>query len=111
MSSILINGRVFAGKNLRIVNGKIFVDGNEAACNEKVITIVVEGSAESVKVDACEKVTVNGDVKGNVSSMSGDIEVKGSVSGNASSMSGDVVAGRALGSISSMSGSAKRLRS
>lgn len=110
MSTISINGVVYAGRNLVVNNNKVYIDGKLANTEDmKEINIVVQGDIENIKVDACDKVTVNGTVKQNVETQSGNIDInQGSVAGNVSSMSGNVdVGGSVGGSVKTMSGNIK----
>lgn len=110
MSTISINGVVYAGRNLTVNGNKVYIDGKLAGTeNMKEINIVVEGDIENIKVDACDKVTVNGTVKKNVETQSGNIDInQGSVEGSVSSMSGNIdIGGSVGGSVKTMSGNIK----
>lgn len=119
--SIQISGSgncVVVDGNRVIINGKKVSDLNEI--REKEIYIVIEGEVSKLNVDCCEKIEVNGnvesieagsgdihanDVKGNVKTVSGDIECDGSIGGSASTVSGDIECGGSIGgSASTMSG-------
>lgn len=103
MSTIRINNNSYVGNSVVITNGKIIIDGKDVTPNSKEINISIEGDINELKVDACNKVSVTGNVK-NVSTKSGDIEVTGNVEGSIQTMSGDVECGNVGGSISTMSG-------
>jgi hypothetical protein len=115
-SSVIVS--VHDGHNVTITNGKVIVDGNDVTPQMKNISISVEGSVDTLTVDACNYVkvsnTVNkltttsgdvtcGDVTGNVQSTSGDIEC-GDVGGDVRSTSGDVTAKTIKGRVSTTSG-------
>lgn len=101
MNVVTINGKTYKveGK-VSIVNGTIFIDG-------KKINIAIEGDVEKIDVDACDSITVSGNVK-NIKTMSGDVEIHGDVNGDVKTMSGDVDCGNVAGDVSSMSGDIKR---
>lgn len=124
MAEIQINGNSFSGNNIVINNGRVIIDGKDVTPDQKVIDIQVHGDLNSLKVDSCNTCHVNGDVHGDVSSMSGDIDIQGSthnvksmsgdieighhVTGNASSTSGNIDIGGSLnGNASTMSGNIK----
>lgn len=117
MARNIINGMVVDG-DLSIINGKVMVNGKEITTNDKKINIIIEGSVDQLKVDACDKIVVNGDVgelkttsgdvilnecKGNIQTTSGDIECHGDC-GSINTVSGDVKVKFAKGSINTVSG-------
>lgn len=110
MSTIKINGNTYTGNSIVISNGKVIVNGKEVTPDGKEINISVQGDIYELKVDTCNKVSVTGSVK-SISTQSGDVEVTGDVDGNISTMSGDVDCGHVQGSISTMSGDVKHRRS
>lgn len=110
--AVVINGRVFHGNNLTMSGGKIIIDGVDVSASlpdAKEINIHVDGNIETLKVDACQKITVGGSV-GSVQTMSGDVEC-GDVSDSVSTMSGDVDCGNIGGSVTTISGSVKHKKS
>lgn len=108
MSRININNRTYSGNSVVITNGKVIVDGKDVTPekNEREINIIIEGNIDDLNVDACNKLSVNGNV-GSVKTLSGDVDVDGYVSGSVSTMSGDVDCGNVNGSVSTMSGDIK----
>jgi len=122
-NSMMINGRkvVLPAGNLRIVNGRIFVNGQEhkqveenaeegaeAKCivlRNPTIVINIEGECKSAHVDVGTLTVTH---SSSCSTASGDIMVLGNVNGPCSSMSGNVtVEGDCGGSCSSMSGNVR----
>lgn len=118
MSSIKINSRSYTGKNIQVINGKVIVDGKDVTPDEKEIYITVDGPVQTLKVDACSTITINGDVervdsgagdvtcgnvKGDVSTGSGDVECN-DVGGMVHTGAGDVRAGNVGGSIKTGAG-------
>lgn len=110
MSTIVINNNSYSGNNIVIKNGRVIVDGKDVTPEGKEINIVVEGNIEKLSVDACDKLSVNGNV-GSIETKSGDVDVTGNVNGNIQTMSGDVDCGDITGSIKTMSGDIKHRKS
>jgi hypothetical protein len=123
--SISINGSKYSGKNIRIENNKVYVDGNlvEGGKDDKVINILVEGSIDRLDVDYCSNLVVEGDVKtlntvsadvkvnnvtGDIKTTSGDVDVKGSCGGSVNTVSGDVTAKSIAGNVKTVSGDIDR---
>jgi hypothetical protein len=109
MSTITINGNTYSGNSIVVTNGKVVINGKDVTPDSKEINIFVVGDIEQLKVDDCDKISVNGNVK-SISTQSGDVEVTGDVDGSISTMSGDVDCENVQGSISTMSGDVKHRR-
>ncbi len=108
MGVVNINGRIFSGNSISLKNGKVFIDGKAINTgNDKQINIEVTGNIDSLIVDYCNDVKVNGDVS-KVKTMSGNVEVAGNVTGDIKSMSGDVKCGDVGGRIKTMSGNVRK---
>ena len=107
MGTIRVNGMSISGSNISITNGKIIVDGKDMTPDQKEIKIEVIGDIDTLSVDACNEVSVKGNI-GKLKTMSGDVEVTGDVTGDVSSMSGDIRCGNISGSVKTMSGNIKR---
>lgn len=106
MSQIVINGRTYVGQSVSINNNKIVIDGKVTVNEEsKEINIYIEGNVDSLNVDTCTKVMVNGFVN-SLSTMSGDVEC-GNVNQSVKTQSGDVECGNVGGDISTQSGDIK----
>lgn len=106
MSQIVINGKSYVGQSISINNGKIVIDGKIHVNEEsKTINIYIEGNVDTLKVDSCEKVMVNGFVN-SLSTMSGDVEC-GNVNQSVSTQSGDIECENVGGDISTQSGDIK----
>lgn len=105
-SRVVINGvEIQSARSISITqNGKrIYVDGQEVSTGDaKEVKIEVHGNLGSLDADACETITVTGNV-GNVETMSGNVKC-GDVTGSVQTMSGSISAGKIAGSPSSMSG-------
>lgn len=96
LNRIVVNGRVITntgGGVVEIYDGKVVVNGKPVedlnGLPDKVVNITIDGDVESLHVDCCSTVSVDGNVK-TVKSGSGDVTVSGNVSGNISTGSGDV---------------------
>jgi len=121
MRSISINGNtivVSGGGSVKIVNGRVIVDGQDMTPDAKDIRIEIHGDVARLDVDVCTEVVVNGtvgqlstssgdvkcgDVAGSVQTSSGDVRCKG-VTGSVQSVSGDVQASHIAGSVRTVSG-------
>ena len=112
-SKVTINGKTYAGRNVTIINNKVYVDGQDTTPDSKEISIKVEGDLENLKVDCCNKIEISGSVKGGASTTSGDItcgNVSGGIkttSGDVQTVSGDVDAQKINGKVSTLSGDIK----
>jgi len=122
MNVISINGKVHTSKgNISISNGKVVIDGIDQTPNDKVITISVEGNIDSLDIDYCQTVRVNGninqlrstsgdvecnDVTGKVTTTSGDVECE-NIGGDIKTISGDVKGKTIHGNVNTMSGDIK----
>jgi hypothetical protein len=103
---IRINGKSFNGRNLIIANGKIIIDGQDVTPDGKDITIHVEGSVDTLKVDVCDEILIKGPVN-SVSTVSGDVKIEGNVLNGASTVSGDILCKELHGNASTVSGDIK----
>lgn len=108
MNTIKINGiSIGGGRNVSIINNKVFIDGKDVTPDAKDIRIEVAGNVEKLEADACNSITVTGDA-GSVSTQSGDVDIGGSIGGSVQTMSGDVDCGGSIvGSVHTMSGDIK----
>jgi hypothetical protein len=105
-SIIRVNNVEYRGNSISISNGKVIIDGVEVkgTKDEKKINIVVEGNLESLDVDCCDKVEINGSAD-QVKTLSGNVHVKGDVTDSIKTMSGNVhVSGAVGGKVKTMSG-------
>jgi len=105
MSVIVINGVSYTGNSVSISNNKIVINGKEVKDDSKVINITIDGNVDSLNVDNCVKVVVNGFVN-DLNTMSGDVEC-GNVNKNVRSSSGDIECGNVGGDVSTSSGDIK----
>lgn len=123
-SMIRINNNDYVGRSISISGNKIMVDGKDIIGDHrdsKVITINVTGDLDSLDVDYCDKIEINGNVSkartgsgdincGNITNGaqtgSGDIECE-SISGDVQTGSGDVKATTITGSVRTGSGDIK----
>ncbi len=101
--NIKINGISYSGDNISITNNKIVVNGKDVTPIEKEINISIDGDVDKLKIDFCNKITVNGNV-GDIKSQSGNFEITGDVNGSIKTMSGNIKCNKVKGSVSTMSG-------
>lgn len=101
MGRITINGKTYYGNNIIMTNGKIIIDGKPIEDGlSGVVELKVEGDLVSLHSDC--SVTVNGDVKGNVSAgtsvncknVDGNVQAGSSV--NCGNVGGNVKAGNSV---------------
>jgi len=107
-NQIIINGKSYSGgRNISIINNRVIVDGQELPGQEaKEINISITGNVSEIRIDACNKLSVEGNVE-SVTTTSGDVEC-GNVGGSVKTISGDVrCEGSIGGSVSTISGSIK----
>lgn len=101
-SSVTIDGKTFTGRNIKIINDKVIIDGVEQEGSlVDPVSVTVNGDAERI-----ETVSGSVDVSGScgaVKTMSGDVRC-GDVKGDVGTMSGDVTCGKVGGNIKTMSG-------
>ena len=127
MAKVVINGGsiVCNGNSIIVSNDCVYIDGKKID-TDKLIDIHIDGNIDSLKVDYCKMISVNGDCKnvqstsgdvsamnvtGNVKTTSGDIECSGSIGGNAETTSGDIEChGNIHGSAATLSGDIECLR-
>lgn len=86
------NGTVYQGNNIRVVNGKVYIDGklaNESDSDKKIVNINLTLQVEcDVHIDCASTVQIYGSAN-KISTGAGDIEVMGDVK-NVETGSGDV---------------------
>lgn len=101
-SSITIDGKTFTGRNIKIINDKVIVDGVEQEDSlVGPVSVTVNGDAERIET-VSGSVEVSGSCSA-VKTMSGDVRC-GDVKGDVGTMSGDVTCGSVSGQIKTMSG-------
>ena len=118
MSVMIINNKGYVGSSITVINNKVFVDGVDVTPDAKTIDINVQGDLQTLTVDACNIVNVEGSVGslqttsggvscGNVETFvqttSGDVECR-EVKGYVKTVSGDIHAETILGSVTTVSG-------
>jgi hypothetical protein len=121
MATMNINNNGYVGRNIVINNGKIIIDGKDVTPDSKTITIDIVGDIDSLSVDSCQTIKVQGDVnslrttsgdiecrdvKTDIKTTSGDVEC-GNIGGSVTTVSGDVKSGTIGGSVKTMSGDIK----
>lgn len=104
MSKININNSSYEGKNISIINNKVYIDGKlvDIKDNIKEINIIVEGDLNTL-----ESGSGNVIVKGNaesVSTGSGNVRVDGLIKGDVKTGSGNVNCSNVNGNVKTGSG-------
>ena len=107
--TVIIGGNIknssisIEGNNVSIINNKIFVDGKEIETEEKVINIIVEGNLDKLEVDCCNSIKVNGVTK-DVEVSNGNISINGDVKGNVNNINGNIIAKAINGNCKTING-------
>ena len=107
--TVIIGGNIknssisIEGNNVSIINNKIFVDGKEIETEEKVINIIVEGKLDKLEVDCCNSIKVNGVTK-DVEVSNGNISINGDVKGNVNNINGNIIAKAINGNCKTING-------
>jgi cytoskeletal protein CcmA (bactofilin family) len=107
--SIIVNGKNYgSGTNVRVANGKVYIDDKiQESSDDKNINIQINGDIESLNVDICDKIIVQGNVD-NVETTNGNVQVDGIVLGNVKTTNGSVkIGGSVQGEVSTVNGSIK----
>ena len=103
---IIVNNKGYIGKSITIKNGKVIVDGIDVTPEGKEISIVVNTEIDTLDVDNCNTIVVNGNI-GKVRSGSGDITCRAITNGGAQTGSGDIESETIIGDIQTGSGDVK----
>jgi len=88
MGTVTINGVTYSGNSITVSGNRVIIDGKNVTPDSKNITIAVKGDIEKLEVDACNVVSVVGDV-GIIKTVSGDVDC-GTVGGSIKTVSGDI---------------------
>jgi len=91
------------GRTVEVRDGRVYINGAQVNVEDKVINIYVQGKLDTLKIDACAKLFVEGDVD-RIHVSVGNVEIGGSVKSSIVTRMGDVTAGDVNGSVSTMSG-------
>ena len=93
--TVIVSGSIksssIVGNSISIINNKIFVDSKEIETEEKEINIIVEGNLDKLEVDCCNSIKVNGVTK-DVEVSNGNITINGDVKGNVNKINGNIIA-------------------
>ena len=91
-------------KSISINNNTISINGKAIEVgDEKKITIEISGDCGELEADVCHKITVNGGVKGDLTTVNGDVKC-GNVGGSVSTTNGDVDAKSITGNVKTTNG-------
>ncbi len=110
VNKVVVNGKIYAGGSVVIGNGRVLINDEDVTPEAKVINIQCEGDLNSLKIDNCESVSINGNA-GSVSVANGDVQISGSVMGNVSSTNGSVSCQDVSGNVSTINGDIKHRKS
>jgi hypothetical protein len=105
MGRIIIgNNNVVSGQNIVIQNGTVRVDGKRVNLpeNEKIINIQAV-NLESIRVDSCNEVSVKGNA-GDIRVSQGRVSIGGDVKGDVHVVQGNVDCGNVEGDVSASMG-------
>lgn len=103
---IKINGRKldFTGRNnISVINGEVIINGKKIEVPEKEINIFVEGDVDVLNVDTCNKIEIKQNVN-TLTTVSSKVDIQGDVKGNVQSTSGDVKCNNVLADVKTVSG-------
>ena len=110
MGKICVNGKTYdvGDGNVSIINNEVYCNGKLVSdlkeFPEKEIRITIEGDLKGDLKTGSGDVKIAGNVDGSVQTQSGDVDINGTVGGSITTMSGDVECGNVGGSVSTMSG-------
>lgn len=110
MGTVSLNGKTVkvSGSNISVINGKIYSDDKLIELPEqKTIDITVEGDVQTLKVDACDQVTINGNCE-NVEAGTGNVKITGDVHGDVTTDTGNITCGNVGGNCETYVGNINR---
>jgi hypothetical protein len=104
LATILLNGKRFLGRNLRLEHDDvIYIDGKRINREKTAkIDIVIQGNLESLEVGSASSIEVQGHV-GRVQTGSADVSC-GDVHGDITTASGSITCGNVGGKIQTVTG-------
>ena len=103
---VTINGKNYKGKNVSIINNKVYIDGKEATIEDndsKEIKISIEGDIHTLDVDYCEEINISGSCAF-ATSKNGNFIINGEVRGNVESKNGNIICKGVLGDVNTKNG-------
>ena len=107
---IIINNMKFSGQNVSISGNRIMINGKDITneiVDAKEYNITINGNCENLSCDEANQVEVKGSVN-ELKTMSGKVSVGGNVNGNVKTMSGNVSCKNIDGNVKTMSGNISR---
>jgi hypothetical protein len=90
--TVTINGTTYTGNSVSINDNGIVIDGNIVSNLSSLginISVRIDGNCDSVNTTSGD-ISINGEVTGNVSTVSGDVKCN-NISGSVRTVSGDIV--------------------
>lgn len=111
MGIITVNGVTYTGKNVSVINDKVFIDGVEKhpTDNPPKIYITVEGDVNSIDVGQVQEFNMTGNA-GSVKTSQGDINIKGTVNGDCKTSQGNITADIIIGDCKTSQGNIKYVK-
>jgi hypothetical protein len=102
VNGIIIGNNVVSGGSIVINNGKVFVDGKNVdfLYDERIINITVKGDLDSIRVDSCHEVKIEGNVGEDVHVSQGRVTIGGGVGRDVHVSQGNVDCGKVEGKVS-----------
>lgn len=107
VDNLTINGMKYTSSSGVIIkNNLVYIDGvvQDGISTENGIDISIVGNVDSIDVQACNEISVEGNVS-SVTTNSGDVKIGGDVSGNVRATHGDVSCSNVSGDVGSTQGS------
>ena len=107
MGTVTVNGNVYKGESISIVDGVVKIDGKvaDSGVNPPKIEISVVGDVKSLEVDNAELLNISGNV-GSLSTVNGNVKC-GDILGSVSTVNGNVKAETISGAVKSVNGKIK----
>lgn len=90
---IIVNGKIYSGKNVNIIDNNIFIDDEEIKAEDtKDIIIEKIENVQFITITSSNgNIIINGNCYGNCQNTNGNIIVKGNVVGNCNTINGDII--------------------
>ena len=107
--TLRIEGAPRASTNIRVVDGRVLVDGVEVVSSVISIQLEIVGNVNYLQADECRDIKISGHVNGDISLGSGSVCCS-DVYGSVTTMSGSVDCGSIKGNVQTTTGSVTTTR-
>ena len=111
MNTVILNGKKYeVDGTVSIINDRLYVNGqlfDNGEPLDRTVNITIVGDVQSVKLDkgpSHVSVKISGNVGGDVTTTSGDIDIAGDVTGDVRSTAGDIKCKNVSGGVKTVSG-------